>query len=304
MELAAIDEEKQESSFIERAVFFVTPVLFVIVLVGLLVTFLKEDVRNKAIEIGQDIPIVRNFLPEPSMTVSSTDEEIKKDNYSKQIVELETQLASLQNELNAAQTKSIEQEETIASLQQQKEEQKVEPVEEQTTVTDEQYTARIQELASMFAKMTPSKAAPIVQSMTLEEIALIFSQMRADDRVRVMEKMTPQVAADVTMLLKDSETAKDLEIAALQSRVEKLQSDTASDSSSNEVSDADLAATFSAMEPTAAAEMLLKMMDVSSSKVLRILKVTGSTARSAILEEMSAINESTTALLVTKLMQD
>lgn len=302
--MAAIDEEKQESSFIERAVFFVTPVLFVIVLVGLLVTFLKEDVRNKAIEIGQDIPIVRNFLPEPSMTVSSTDEEIKKDNYSKQIVELETQLASLQNELNAAQTKSIEQEETIASLQQQKEEQKVEPVEEQTTVTDEQYTARIQELASMFAKMTPSKAAPIVQSMTLEEIALIFSQMRADDRVRVMEKMTPQVAADVTMLLKDSETAKDLEIAALQSRVEKLQSDTASDSSSNEVSDADLAATFSAMEPTAAAEMLLKMMDVSSSKVLRILKVTGSTARSAILEEMSAINESTTALLVTKLMQD
>src|SRR5690606_26749008 len=108
----------------------------------------------------------------------------------------------------------------------------------------------------------------------------------------------------VTMLLKDSETAKDLEIAALQSRVQLLQSENEQESSTNEVSDADLAATFSAMEPSAAADMLLKMMDVSSSKVLRILKVTGSTARSAILEEMTAINETTAALLVTRLMQD
>jgi len=304
MDLAAIDEEKQESSFIERAVFVITPILFVIVLIGLLVTFLDVDIRNKALEIGQDIPIVRNILPEPSAKPADSDEKMKSAKFGERIAELESQLASVQNELSAAQAKTMEQEQTIATLQQQNEEIKVEPTKEEPTVTDEQYTARIQELASMFAKMTPSKAAPIVQSMTLEEMALLFSQMRADDRVRIMEKMSPQVAADVTMLLKDSETAKDLEIAALQSRVEKLQANTGTESSSSEVTDADLAATFSAMESKAAAEMLLKMMDISSSKVLRILKVTGSNARSAILEEMSAINENTAALLVTKLMQN
>lgn len=304
MDLAAIDEEKQESSFIEKAVFIITPILFVIVLLGLLVTFLDVDIRNKALEIGQDIPVVRNVLPAPSTTAVNSDDEMKKDKYSERIVELETQLATLQNELNAAQQKTIEQEQTIATLQEKSETISEEPVTEPTAITDEQYTARIQELASMFAKMTPSKAAPIVQSMTLEEMALLFGNMRADDRVRIMEKMTPKTAADVTMLLKDSETAKDLEIAALQSRVQLLQSENEQESSTNEVSDADLAATFSAMEPSAAADMLLKMMDVSSSKVLRILKVTGSTARSAILEEMTAINETTAALLVTRLMQD
>jgi len=302
--LAAIDEEKQESSFIEKAVFIITPILFVIVLLGLLVTFLDVDIRNKALEIGQDIPVVRNVLPAPSTTAVNSDDEMKKDKYSERIVELETQLATLQNELNAAQQKTIEQEQTIATLQEKSETISEEPVTEPTAITDEQYTARIQELASMFAKMTPSKAAPIVQSMTLEEMALLFANMRADDRVRIMEKMTPKTAADVTMLLKDSETAKDQEIAALQSRVQLLQSENEQESSTNEVSDADLAATFSAMEPSAAADMLLKMMDVSSSKVLRILKVTGSTARSAILEEMTAINETTAALLVTRLMQD
>src|SRR5690606_7465408 len=304
MDLAAIDEEKQESSFIEKAVFIITPILFVIVLLGLLVTFLDVDIRNKALEIGQDIPVVRNVLPAPSTTAVNSDDEMKKDKYSERIVELETQLATLQNELNAAQQKTIEQEQTIATLQEKSETISEEPVTEPAAITDEQYTARIQELASMFANMTPSKAAPIVQSMTLEEMALLFGNMRADERVRIMEEMTPKTAADVTMLLKESETAKDLEIAALQSRVQLIQSENEQESSTNEVRDADLAGTFSAMEPSAAADMLLKMMDVSSSKVLRILKVTGSTARSAILEEMTAINETTAALLVTRLMQD
>lgn len=300
--MAAIDEEKQESSFIEKAVFVITPLLFVIVLLGLFITFLDLDVRNKAIEIGNSIPVVRNFMPEPSTTTGSSDDKVRSDKLNERIVELETQLAAAQEELATATAKSVEQEQTISTLQQQKD-----TLEETTTeavVTDEQYTARIQELASMFAKMTPSKAAPIVQSMTLDEMALLFSQMRADDRVRIMEKMTPQVAADVTIKLKDNETAKDMEIAALQSRVDRLQSDTSSASSSTQVSDTELAATFTAMDPAAAAEMLLKMMDISSSKVLRVLQVTSSTARSAILEEMAAVDERTAAILVTRLMQN
>lgn len=302
MELAAIDEEKQESSFIERAVFIVTPLLFVIVLIGLFITFLGVDIRSKAIEIGHSIPIIRDLLPEPTEPLANSDEKLRSDKLNERIAELEAQLAAAQEELAAATAKTVEQEQTINTLQSQSE-TAAETTTAEQTVTDEQYTARIQELAGMFSRMTPSKAAPIVQSMTLEEMALLFSQMRADDRVRIMEKMNPQVAADVTIKLKDNETAKDMEIAALQSRVERLQSESNNQATSSQVSDADLAATFAAMDPAAAAEMLLKMMDISSSKVLRVLQVTDSTARSAILEEMTAIDERTAAVLVTRLMQ-
>lgn len=302
MELAAIDEEKQESSFIERAVFIVTPLLFVIVLIGLFITFLGVDIRSKAIEIGHSIPIIRDLLPEPTEPLANSDEKLRSDKLNERIAELEAQLAAAQEELAAATAKTVEQEQTINTLQTQSE-TAAETTTAEQTVTDEQYTARIQELAGMFSRMTPSKAAPIVQSMTLEEMALLFSQMRADDRVRIMEKMNPQVAADVTIKLKDNETAKDMEIAALQSRVERLQSESNNQATSSQVSDADLAATFAAMDPAAAAEMLLKMMDISSSKVLRVLQVTDSTARSAILEEMTAIDERTAAVLVTRLMQ-
>jgi len=302
MELAAVDEEKQESSFLEKAVFIVTPILFVVVLLGLFLTFTGVNIRDKAIEIGHNIPLIKNIMPEPSSAVTSSDEELRSEKFNERIVELEAQLAAAQEELATVTAKTVEQEQTINVLQQEKETTQEEAA--QPAATDEEYSARIQELSSMFAKMTPSKAAPILQSMTLDEMALIFSKMRSDESVRIMEKMNPQIAADVTIKLKDNESAKDLEIAALQSRIELLQSEDKAAADSSQVSDADLAATFSAMDPASAAELLNKMMDISSSKVLRVLKVTGSNARSAILEEMAEIDERNAAMLVTRLMEN
>ncbi|MCR8656253.1 MotE family protein [Paenibacillus endoradicis] len=300
--MAAIEEDNQETSFIERFMFFLLPFLFVAVLLVVMLTLFNVDFRSGAIKIGQDIPIVRNFLPEPTEGSTGSDGSVRSEKLNEKLTALEAELATVRTELAEATTVKTTQESTITSLQEENGLLKQNVAE--SKLTDEEYNNRIIELASMFAKMTPSKAAPIMQSMTLEEMALIFSQMRSDDRVKIMEKMTPQIAADVTLKLKDNDSVLNMEIAALQAQVKKLQTSTSTTASASQVSDAELAATFSAMEPKAAADMLVKMMDISSSKVLRILKASTSTARSAILEEISAVNESTAAMLVTKLMQD
>jgi len=302
MELAAVEEEKQETSFIERFMFFLIPIVFLIVLIGVLLTLFDIDFRNNAIKVGQGIPIIRNLLPEPSEISQESENNVRNNKLTEKINELEAELATLRTQLAETTTDQTSQDSTITSLQEENEMLKKNIAE--SKITDEDYTARISELASMFAKMTPSKAAPIMQSMSLDEIALMFSQMRADDRVRIMEKMTPQIAADVTLRLKDNESVLNLEIAALQAQVKKLQTASSTNTTTSQVTDAELAATFSAMKPKAAADMLVKMMDISSSKVLRILKASSSTARSAILEEISVLNEKTAATLVSKLMQD
>jgi len=302
MELAAIDEEKQETSFIERLMFVLIPIVFVVVLIAVLLTLFDVRFRDGAIKLGQDIPIVRNFLPEPSEGSTGPDSSVRTEKLNEKLTALEAELATVRSELVEATTVTTSQESAITTLQEENELLKQNVAE--SKLTDEEYNNRITELASMFAKMTPSKAAPIMQSMTLDEMALIFSQMRAEDRVKIMEKMTPQIAADVTLKLKDNDSVLNMEIAALQSQVKKLQTSTATTASASQVSDAELAATFSDMEPKAAADMLVKMMDISSSKVLRILKASTSSARSAILEEIAAVNKTTAAMLVTKLMQD
>lgn len=299
MELAAIDE-KQEVSLFERILFALFPFLIVAVLIFLLLTLFQPDFRNRVIEVGQSIPVVKNILPEPSDNTLSSDDKVRNEKLATKILELETEMSKLQGELNSALEITSNQEMTIKELQTQNESLLAESSTHK--ISDEDYTARISELANMFAKMMPSKAANIIQAMTVDEMALIFSEMRTNDRIKIMEKMIPSVAADVTLKLKDETVAKDLQIAALQSQIDELKANNAAEQV-QVVSDTELAASFSGMSPAGAADMLHTMMTISSSKVLRILSVLDSQSRSSILEAMNEIDEDTAALLATRLMQ-
>lgn len=301
MKLADTNAEKGYNGF-ERFMFVMVPILFVIVLLGVLLTLFDADFRNRALQFGNAIPVVKDMLPEPKVEGNSMDDDqIRNIKMSEKIAELEAELAAAKLELTEATSTKDTQETAVKDLQdenamlkQQTEEKKLE---------DEQYAAKITELASMFTKMTPSKAAPIVQNMTTEEIVLLFSSMRADDRVRILEKMDPAIAAEVTMELKDSESAKDMQIAALQSRLDEAQEEISTDKPVSSTLDQDqLRATFTSMDPQSAGEMLIKMMDISPSKVLRILNSVADATRSSILTEMSAIDETAAAEIMSKLM--
>ncbi|WP_138751586.1 MotE family protein [Paenibacillus sinopodophylli] len=298
--MAGTDNEKQGYSTLERMMFFMTPVLFAIVLIGVLFTLFNNDFRNKMLTAGNSIPILKDVLPEPKVAGGTiNDDELKASNMSAKIADLQAQLTTIENELASANQAKTTLEQEVKDLE--VDNTQLKSSNEADALDDEQYQAKIKELASMIAKITPSKAAPIIQSMTLDEMVLVFANMRAEDRVRIMEKMNPQTAANVAMKLKDNVSAKDLQIAALQARLESEKTTTAKPASS--VLDQDqLSATFTAMDAKSAGELLIKMVDVSASKVLRILNAVDNETRSAIISEMSGINEQVTAQLVTKLM--
>ena len=299
--MADLEVEKQGYSGFERFMFFVTPILFTLVLLGVLVTLFNIDLRNKALEIGNSIPFLENVLPDPAVdsTQSAQDEDhLKSTNTSAKISELKTELAAKQAELTKAAAEKTMQDQQIKDLQGQVDQLK--HVNDEKLLDDDQYQAKIVELASMYAQITPSKAAPILENMELPEAVLVLNAMSTDARVKVLEKMKPKTAADATMMLKDVSTAKDQAIAALQARVKKQES--ASEKTLTILDEAQLKATFSTMTPKSAGELLLKMADVSPSKVLRILNAVDDSSRSKIITEMSSANQAVTAQLVSKLM--
>jgi len=298
--MADLDVEKQGYSGFERFMFFVTPVLFTLILLGVLLTIFNFDLRNKLLSIGNSIPFLEQVLPDPVVSSSEVDEEkLKSDNSTAKIQELNAQLVNKDASLKQANEEKAKQAEQIKDLQGQVDQLKRANGEKQRD--EEQYQANIKELAGMYAKITPSKAAPILESMELEEAVLVLSAMRPDDRVRILEKMNPKKAADATMMLKDNTPAKDKQIAALQARVNKKEAANAQ-SQSTLLDTAQLKDTFSKMNAKSAGELLMKMSDVSPSKVLRILNAVDSASRSSILAEMAKLNEGKTAQLVTKLM--
>nr|WP_255807550.1 hypothetical protein [Cohnella mopanensis] len=152
----------------------------------------------------------------------------------------------------------------------------------------------------MYGKMTPSKAAPILENMTLDESALVLGEMSVTERGKVLERMTPKKAADVTMKLKDSESVDNREISALQSRIKELELKAGEESTTLDT--VEINRTFSAMKPSNAAALLLQLAGTNQSKVLRILSVLDDAPRSDILSSMSELNKKTTANLVSKLM--
>lgn len=300
MELAGTDNEKQGYSTLERIMFLMTPILFAIVLLGVLYTLFNNDFRNKMLEAGNSIPFIKDVLPEPKVAGGLTnDDALKASNMSAKIADLQAQLTAIESELAAANQTKTTLEQEVKSLE--NDNSQLKSANEEQSLEDEQYQAKIQELASMFSKITPSKAAPILQSMTLDEMVLVFANMRPDDRVRIMEKMNPQTAADAAMKLKDNVKAKDLQIAALQSKLDS-QKTTVAKPASSVLDQEQLSATFTAMDAKSAGELLIKMVEVSPSKVLRILNAVDNETRSAILAEMSGINETLTAQMVSKLM--
>lgn len=297
--MAEVEAGKSYSGM-ERFMFFLTPILFTLVLLGVLLTLFNVDLRNRFLEAGNKVPFLESILPEAPAAEGEavTDAAIRETNASEKIAELEALLAAKEIEVSQLASTTTRQEQTIAELQAQLEQLSQAGQEKQ--LDDEAYQARITELASMFGQITPSKAAPILQSMTLEEMVLIMDAMRPEIRVAVMEKMAPARAAEATVMLKDTVSAKDRQIAALQAR---LNEQTPAAALTNPyLDDAQLSGTFNNMAPDSAATLLLQMAEVSPAKALQILNTVDDASRSEIIAEMSELNEKYTAQLVAKLM--
>ncbi|QJD83378.1 MotE family protein [Cohnella herbarum] len=299
--MASADVEKSSYSGFERFLFFVTPILFTAVLLGVLLLMFNTEWRNAALEIGNKIPVVKSIIPDPTKPnepIANSDEELTVNNAKAKVEELNALLTDRETALKQATEQTVQQKQQIDELQVKLDQLTKESSEK--TITSDAYHARISSLAQMYGKMTPSKAAPILESMTLDESALVLGEMSATERGRVLERMTPKKAADVTMKLKDSETVDSREIAALQSRIKELELKSGEDSSTLDT--AELNKTFSAMKADKAAALLIQLAGTNQSKVLRILGVLDDAPRSSVLSAMSDLDKKVTANLVSKLM--
>lgn len=298
--VADASAEKGGYSGFERFLFFITPIVFTAILLLVLLLMFNPSWREKAQKVGNQIPVISSLVPDPKNPadpasqagVESVSEARKK------LAELQTLLSQRDAALKSADAKSATLEKTIAQLQ-----EKIAAQDKQASnheINQEAYQAKIRSLADMYGKMTPGKAAPIMESLTAEEAALVMGAMNDASRGRILEKMTPAVAADITMRLKDADGVTNQQIAALQARIKELEKQTKTASSS--LDSAALASTFSTMNATSAATLLLQMSTTEQSKTLRILSAMDNSARSSVLAEMSKSDAKKTAQLVGKLV--
>ncbi|MGG1879325.1 MULTISPECIES: MotE family protein [Paenibacillus] len=298
-----IDKEESSGGF-ERILLILIPAIFTIVLLGALAVFFRSDVRDGVLDFANKIPIVKDWVPDPVLSPEEQKlKEAKEQEESaeatiaelkKQLAEREEEIAQLAEEKEAEASKVQQLESRIETMENQA--AAVEPVEE-----DDEYTKQIRELAKLYAGMSPSKAAPIMQNLTLEEMVLMLSEMKSADRSAILQRMDPKVAADATMMLKDAKPSEDLAIAALQSRLDRNESQSTQSTSAN-LDQSQLNQTFAGMTPANAADLLMQIYKISPGKAITILNSVNDATRSRILDAMSQKDAEVAARVLNRLM--
>lgn len=283
------------------------PIIFTIVLIGVLLTLFNVDIRNNMMEFANKIPVVKNWVPDPVKDPEKTKLQDAKDQVKSAkatIDELKSQLAAKDANLQKAKEEKAQQDQKLKSVQDQLESAQKSEADSSADGNEGQedpYEKQIKDLAKMYADMSPSKAAPILQNMTTEEMVQLLSAMKNDNRTAILAKMDPKVAADVSMKLKDAVSSSELAIAALQSRLDKDAGEKQSTNTAG-LDKAQISQTFASMPAKSAANLLLSTYKISPDKVLTILQSVEDATRSGILDAMSVQDAKTTAVILNKLM--
>ncbi|SDC86237.1 Flagellar motility protein MotE, a chaperone for MotC folding [Paenibacillus sp. UNCCL117] len=306
----AKSDSEQSASYgaMERfLIWFLIPFVFTAVLLGVLLTIFDYDIMNSALKTANKIPIVGRMIPVPQSetpAASSGDNQVKQEEAAptpeEKAQEIAREAASKDAELQKAEAAIQQRDQTIKDLQLKNSE--LEEQMKSKAQSDEEYTAQIQQLAAMYAKMTPSKSAPILENLTLSEQVLVLSMMKTDERVKVLEKMDPKKAAEASILLKDQKQARDMQIAALQERLKQATVPAAA-AATDQLSKDDLGSTFANMTPKSAATVLLELQNTNPEKVISILKSVDNAGRSKILSAISDASKETAALISARLVQ-
>jgi flagellar motility protein MotE (MotC chaperone) len=284
-----LEEIERPYSKIEWFLYIIIlPLFFTIGLTFILLTFLGYNVVDTALGLGNKVPGLASILPEPkggkegnqlqdSEKIQSQLQQSEKDikKYESQIQELE----------NGVKQKEIEVEQlsaTIKELEKELEEKKV---------TDHERLEKRKQLAKLYGEMSAGKAAPIIEKLSPSEAAGILEEMKDNQKTAILAKLDPEVAANLTVTMKEMGQAENPEIAALQERVKILTKQVLdlTTGSKTKVSMLEMATTFSQMSTKQAATILSDMSLAKAEFKLgtTILANMKDENRSTILSEMS-----------------
>ncbi|SEB46717.1 hypothetical protein [Paenibacillus sp. GP183] len=300
-----IEGSSSSYSLMERfLIWFAIPFIFTAVLLGVLLSVFGYDIKSSIQKTLHNMPVIGSVVPAPAVKPDASAAPGKTPTNQQNLQNKDDQIAALNTkvlELQAALQKSD-------SVSQQKDQGLKDITAKNTalmdqlktkTQTDEEYKNQITQLATLYASMSASKAAPIMENLTPKEMVLVFSMMKPASRGPILEKMDPKKAAEASIGLKDIVPVKDQEIAALQ---ERLTINGANETAaSKKVSKSDLALTFANMIPKNAAIILLEMNKSNSDKVLSIFTSMDNASRSKVMTALSDLSKETAASITAKL---
>lgn len=228
-------------------------IIFSLIFTGIALTFMGYSLMDRLLLAGNNVPIVKNYLPES---------ELKKE--QTHLNQLEYDLEEAHQTIGEKQTEIQYLERTINELLEEIDglnRNLVDIEHVQQEPFEEEYLEDLQELANIYSSMTASRAANILGNLSHKETALILQMMNSDEQSQIMAKLDPRYAADLTLVMRSMGHPYDLEMEALNERLQALlDSIQEVDEANQTLTIAEITKTFNDMPNEQAARILEDML--------------------------------------------
>ncbi|TLS36634.1 MotE family protein [Pseudalkalibacillus caeni] len=262
--------KKERTSFREIAVhYFLIPVFFTLLLSGIILSFIGYDVKA----ISENVPFISGVFSADETKAESEESENNRARLNEQ-----------ERQLRLNEQKLDEKDRMISGLKEENE--KLKKSLEEKRQTEEERFQKLKELAELYADMTPTKSAAIVENLTLTEAAMIIDQMESNQKSAILSRVNPAFAANVTVAMKELEKAENPEIDALQQRIDVYMKSLVPEEQNLSV--AKLAKTIDKIPDDQAASILEAMAQSETEKELamKVLNELGESKQNTLLSEI------------------
>jgi flagellar motility protein MotE (MotC chaperone) len=269
----------------------VIPFIISIVLIGTAINFMGVPVWQSVKEWGKTLPIISTFLHDDgeSKVIAKTSEnsEYWKQQYlsaDEKLKEKDLEIDGLKKQINSNQEGLDELKKSNQELQLQMESKQNEKTKKQ-----------MEQVAAIYADISPSKAALMLQNMSLDEAVFTLMQLEQDLQSSIIGSMKDaKKAAQMTTVLRDAAMIGETDPALVKEQVGELVKKQENPTTA-------LSETIAGMNPVQSASIIQSMMKTNSQVALELLKNLTTASRSQILTEIAKTDTNTAAQITANL---
>ncbi|MEH7107171.1 MotE family protein [Bacillus sp. JJ1764] len=282
-------EEKKKRGKIRTFFMFGIPLIVTAALALVVLNFLGYPVMKTVQTWGNKVPVLNTIFPDPKS--NSSNDSAETDEWKQKYVQSKSQLAEKSQEISDLTKQLKANQNALEKMKQTNQDIQTELDKKQSNTNQ----AQMKKVASIYKTMTPSKAAAMFATMSLEDATITMSQLDTNLQSSILSSMKDaKKAAQITMLLKDMSGVNSEDPAIMKEQLHELVQ-------SQQTPTETLAETISAMSPSQSAVIIQSMMSTNQQVALDLLKNVSTDSRSQILAAISQLDAKMAAQITASL---
>ena len=266
------------------------PLTFTIILLLVIFIIMGYPVGKTLLAWGNSVPVLEKLVPGPSIAEAAADSgksESWKQKYQQKAASVKKkneEIANLKEQLSSYQNNLEEMKQTNQQLERQVDTNLTKAFQEQT-----------EKVASIYENIPSSKAAAMLESMTLEDASLTLWMLDEEQQSRILSSMKDsKEAAQLTMIIKEIATLNETNEASLKAKIQEI-----AQIQNNPTQT--LVETLTGMSAVEAAVMIKSMMGTNSQVAIELMKAIPTANRAQILSEIAKADSKLAVQITTSL---